>query len=454
MACAQVLMPASTEPTLVPSDTAATLAVDLQHRPYAIVADALAAELKVASLDAAAHALLLPAERPRLLAFTRLHNAAASDAAAVTSNQRFVVMPLEPLAILDLPQRAAADPMQVLLSSSVCATHPHSVPPALLPATLGHLAEAATPAVPTMHTAAAAALLASMLHGPEVARWRPHLPPLHALLDRVFATYMATHRVMAGRERHTHTGSSNTTTGADTSADGSGSRSQGAHRRRTSGHAIAPGAWARHLPQGESAMLLLPQLRRTYRPVAPAGANVQSPILLAQTYSPVAQPAANADASPATAAAHVATSDLANTIEALDALVAACAGLDFSTFLHGFNSRIAVNAAADSNVPAHTAALRAVTALLRTHAGCATVLRHVVLLAEAVLRLLDPACSRRRAACFPVRVCLLDFAACCWAPRARQRQCHDLWLAALATCSAVRTQSGLCKSLASMSSAS
>ena len=410
---AQVLMPACTEPCELAADAFAPLACAFGPaalgQDHVLLPDAPLEELARAAAGAAAGGGWAavpqpPSCPPRLLAAAPL---------GAPPHMRAVLIPAAVLAILDTPDGAPPDPIQVLLSASACAIHPLAVPAALVPATLAHLVSLAA-AAPATNAAAAAALLSSMLHGPDAARWKPHVPPMHALLERLHAAILATHRALSSREHRR---------AAAVAAPPAPRQRRGAP---------PPRAWARQLPQRERALVLLPDIRRVYSPHRPAAAAAAAPdpplppatnpqnvaIRLDRMLSfyhspPQAAPAVTPPVAAPAPAHHLSSGELRTTLHALDALLATCAALDFPTFLHAFNTRIAAGAAAaDSNTPTHISALKALNGMLRTHAGSATILRHVVVLTEAVLRLLEPACARRRSACFQVRPARSSAATC------------------------------------------
>jgi hypothetical protein len=316
-----------------------------------------------------------------------------------TFPERAVLLPLEILEILDLPPEAPGNAIHVLLSAAACAIHSRSVPPQLIPATLSRLVTLIATA-PAPNAAAAATLLTSMMRGPEAALWRAHLPPIPSLLERLHSGYLATQRTLAMKEQKSH-------------ATPASSPQQALRHRQG---AAAPRIWARQLPQRERALALLPDIRRVYSPKAatpnhrassavqpvPSDEEVAERIrrMLSLYHTPSLE---ILDAVPMTQSTpSLSTGELATTLQALDELIAACASLDFKTFMHSFNTRIGPGGPTDPNTPTHVCALRALNGMLHTHAGCLTVMQHITLLAETVLRLLDPSCPARRSACFQV----------------------------------------------------
>jgi hypothetical protein len=401
---AQVLLPASTEPLDIDPSAWELLSHAFGPPPpgcnHVVVPDApvpllleVATSAHVAASPPGAGWDALPAAdrdcaRPRLLTATPL---LAQDSIAYPG--RVVLLPVDTLAILELPPGTHVDPIQVLLAACACAIHPKSVPPALVHATILQLADLAGSA-PALHASAAAGLLSNMLHGPDAKHWLQHLLPMHALLDKLFSAFLTTHRALADQVR-----TNNRTASA----------SQQHGCAEAGGCATQPIAWLQQLPQADRALVLLPELRVTHRPrnphqtlthpghrkarvhphqalYPPLPATRQAP-----THAPVPDPKSV-----------LSTTDLANNLDTLDALISECAAVDFSTFVHTFNNRIAVGQSIDAHAPTHISALKAANALLHTQAGRTTVLQHVAMLSEAMLRLLDPGCSGRRAECFPV----------------------------------------------------
>eukprot|EP00892_Ulva_mutabilis_P007952 jgi/Ulvmu1/5529/UM023_0065.1 len=344
------------------------------------------------------------------------------------------LLPQEVLGILREAPQQSADPMQVLLSAATCAMQPRSIPHSLPPPAVRRLCALALSA-PAPHSAAAASILADMLHSAEGHRWQPHLGALPALFSRLHDTVMRVH--------------------CAATAPGTRSRSPAAAPRpgRTTRRPGATPAsiadWLRKLPARHRALLLLPDIRATYYvrdpeshatttttppddpeqppqrtavPKSPSDSAFRIDRMLSFYHSPPADsaspstaPAAAAAAAPLQDAHDLANShtspsslphssaysspspaELQNTRDTLTALLAALATLDFSAFLHSFNRRVAVGAATDPSTPFHTAVLNAMLAMLRTHSGCEIVLQHVTVLAESMLRLLDPTSTHRR----------------------------------------------------------
>lgn len=269
-----------------------------------------------------------------------------------------------------------------------------------------------------------------MLRGAEGHRWQPHLTPLPTLFSRLHDTLMRVHRASAAASRRPH------------SPAPAGGR-PGRTTRRPGATPASIAEWLRKLPARHRALLLLPDIRATYYvrdPDTHTAAAADEATALAGSGRPVKdgavsriermlsfyhtpEPTAAATPAPAVPDAHdVANShtsptslphstaysapspaELQNTREMLTSLLAALATLDFSAFLHSFNMRVAVGAAPDPSTPFHTAVLNAALTLLRTHRGCETMLRHVTVAAESLLRLLDPANIQRRAQTLNVR---------------------------------------------------
>lgn len=317
----------------------------------------------------------------------------------------------------------------MLLSAATCAMQPRSIPHALPPAAIRRLCALALSA-PAPHSSAAASILAGMLRGAEGHRWQPHLGSLPPLFSRLHDTLMRVHSASGAAARRGN---------SPPAVPGRSGRTT----RRPGATPATIAEWLHKLPARHRALLLLPDIRATYyvrdpdSHVPAAAATPASPPrtpkdsgatrierMLSFYHSPEpvsprrgGTPAeavqdehdvANSHTSPSSlphSAAYSAPSpaELQNTREMLTSLLAALATLDFSAFLHSFNMRVSVGAAPDQSTPFHTAALNAALALLRTHSGCEAVLQHVTVLAESMLRLLDPASSHRRIQTLNVR---------------------------------------------------
>lgn len=363
----------------------------------------------------------------------------ANGGAAAPAAGAVALLPQEVLGILHEAPQQPADPMQVLLSAATCAMQPRSIPHTLPPAAIRRLCALALSA-PAPHSAAAASILADMLHSAEGHRWQPHLGALPPLFSRLHDALMRVHRASTAPSIRTRSPPASTRSSRTT--------------RRPGATPSSIAEWLRKLPARHRALLLLPDIRATYyvrdpethaavisavlsddpaespqpasvpkspsdsafridrmlsfyhtpqqgavspRPATPSGTPPQDAHDVANSHtSPSSLPHSNAYSAPSPA-------ELQNTRDTLTSLLAAVATLDFSAFLHSFNTRIAVGAALDPSTPFHTAALNAMLALLRTHSGCEIVLQHVTVLAESMLRLLDPASGHRRIQTLNVR---------------------------------------------------
>lgn len=301
---------------------------------------------------------------------------------------------------------------------------PRSIPASVPPVALARLIDLAM-SCPAPHSAAASQVLADMLRSHDSHLWLRYLGPLPPIFSRLHDSLLKVHQAsLDTRPAHTPTASA---------------PSGGRASRRPSATPPTIADWVAKLPARHRALLIVSDIRATYYvrdpdqhtsptpssdalPETPhsrlgggiarmlplrGGNNASSPTVRSPRSTAAAaamhdaHDAANKHTSPSSRPhskkySAPTLAELQNTRDTLTSLLAALATIDFPAFLHSFNMRIAGVHGADPNTPSHTAALNAMLALLRTHGGCETVLKHVVVLADTALRLLDPHYSTRR----------------------------------------------------------